>query len=243
MKNLFLITALTAAFTFTSCENENDSALENDTQRVATAIANVKSIANVHGSVWTISSFVDDGRDETALFQGYTFEFLENDMFLVTTPDGMTLNGRWKVERDDDNDDEADDDGDDDFYDDVEFDIVISGNDIISLINDDHEVFAISDNEINLSDDDDDDDNERINVNELPQAAQNYLTQNFAGVQVCYVEVEEDDDEDYKYEVQLINGLELYFNSTGDLVDQEMSDDRGCDDTNDIDRIIFTRVS
>ncbi|MEN8816632.1 MAG: PepSY-like domain-containing protein [Nonlabens sp.] len=155
----------------------------------------------------------------------------------------MMINGNWEVDRDDDDHDEADDDGDDDFYDDIELDIDINGLNPIDLLDDDHEIFNITDNEIILSDDDSDDNDIRIEVTDLPQAAQDYLTQNHNGVQVCYVEEEEDNDEIYDYEVELVDGTELYFDANGNLVDQDLDDDTGCDDDgNNIDRIVFTRV-
>lgn len=243
MKKIFLITALTALVGLTSCDNDDQDTLSNEDQRIETAVANVKSAVAAPGSVWNITTFIDDGDDVTSEFSGYTFEFLDNDVFIVNTPNGMMLNGTWEVDRDDDDDDEADDDGDDDFYDDIELEIDINGMNPIDLLDDDHEIFSLNDNEIILSDDDSDDDDTRIEVSDLPQAAQDYLTQNHAGVQVCYVEEEDDNDEDYVYEVELVDGTELYFDAAGNLVEQDMDDDPGCDDDNDIDRIVFTRVS
>ena len=37
-------------------------------------------------------------KDDTALFSGYTFEFNDNNVWLIHLPDGSTLTGAWKVD-------------------------------------------------------------------------------------------------------------------------------------------------
>lgn len=159
MKKIFLITAIVSTIFTTSCSEEGEDINTQEEQRIASAVLIVSETAAVSGSTWSISSFIDDGEDITNIFDGYTIEFVEGGTLVVNTPNGV-FTGSWEIDRDEDDDDEADDDGDDDFYDDIEFEIEIAGDDALDELDDDYEVFSVTDNEIVLADDDEDDDDD-----------------------------------------------------------------------------------
>lgn len=79
-------------------------------------------------------------------------------------------------------------------------------------------------------------DNDDINLSfdQLPQQIKDYLENNHPNDPFCKAEMEEDDDEPYKYEVELQSGIELYFRADFSLYTQEADDDPcGSDDWND----------
>jgi hypothetical protein len=47
--------------------------------------------------VYTITKFTDTGDDETAQFNGYTFEFQADGDFIATTGGGTVFNGSWDL--------------------------------------------------------------------------------------------------------------------------------------------------
>ena len=47
--------------------------------------------------IYVIRRFIDTGDDETAQFNGYTFEFQADGDFIATTNTGAVFSGRWRV--------------------------------------------------------------------------------------------------------------------------------------------------
>ena len=47
--------------------------------------------------IYTITKFIDTGDDETAQFNGYTFEFQADGDFIATTNTGAVFNGFWDL--------------------------------------------------------------------------------------------------------------------------------------------------
>lgn len=47
--------------------------------------------------VYTIFKFIDTGDDETAQFNGYTFEFKADGSLIATTNTGVVSNGSWDL--------------------------------------------------------------------------------------------------------------------------------------------------
>ncbi len=75
------------------------------------------------------------------------------------------------------------------------------------------------------------DDDRYIDPSDLPQNIREFIEENYPSQFITLVEVEDDDDEEYKYEVYLNNGFELYFDEFGNLVDIDTDDDdSGSDD-------------
>ena len=88
--------------------------------------------------------------------------------------------------------------------------------------------FKINIKEIELEFDDDfcdDSDDINLSFSELPQEIKNYLENNYPNDPFCKAEQEEDDDEPYKYEVELASGLEIYFRSDFSVYAIETDDD------------------
>ena len=84
-------------------------------------------------------------------------------------------------------------------------------------------------------DDYDGDNDVYIPADSLPQAILTYLDQNYPGIAIRYAEREGDDDEPYRYEVELVNGIELYFDDDGTFLFADADyDDDGYNDDDDI---------
>src|SRR6187549_2441422 len=47
--------------------------------------------------LYKINKFIDTGDDETAQFNGYTFEFQADGDFIATTNNGTVFNGSWSL--------------------------------------------------------------------------------------------------------------------------------------------------
>lgn len=58
---------------------------------------------------WRITSFIDSGKDETAHFTGYTFQFQDNGN-LTATNGSLTHTGHWSIQQDGSQDDNPDSD-------------------------------------------------------------------------------------------------------------------------------------
>lgn len=87
----------------------------------------------------------------------------------------------------------------------IEFEYATSGKPLIGA--------AKSNDDINLS------------FEELPAEIQTYLTTNYPNDAFCKAELEEDDDDPYKYEVELNSGLEIYFRADFSVYATEQDDD------------------
>ncbi|WP_222983409.1 hypothetical protein [Flagellimonas meishanensis] len=88
-----------------STDSEND-----DNGNLAQLQADVEEITNTATSAtWTVTNFVDSGKNETADFNGYGFTFNE-DGSLVADNGSTTVTGTWSVTIDDDSSDDSNDD-------------------------------------------------------------------------------------------------------------------------------------
>ncbi len=85
---------------------------------------------------WMVSLYMDDNKDETSDFFGYTFDFNSDGTLKVTLPSGVTNNGAWSF------DDSS-----------SKYKITISGNDKLDKINDDWLIVSKSNDLIELKDD------------------------------------------------------------------------------------------
>lgn len=92
------------------------------------------------------------------------------------------------------------------------------------------EGFGIPGGSSGSSDDDDDD----LSFDELPDEIVAYLDENYPNDPFCKGELEDDDDDPYRYEIELQSGTEIYFRE--DLSVYAIDpDDEGCDDDYDDD--------
>lgn len=140
----------------TSCDNDDDGDGDGlNNQFDSTDVTSLQNAAQ-NGS-WRITRFVDDGEDETSVFDGFVFSFGTDGS--ISADNGTNLfNGTWRVELDDDDDDDDMDDNDD-----LEFYLTFStSNEDFDDLTEDWEVLEFSDTRIRLGDDDDDDDDDLL---------------------------------------------------------------------------------
>ena len=84
MKKL-LLPALLLALIFPACKHSGSDDLTPDDLQLS-------------GTKWVVSYFWDKDKDETNDFNGYSFEFKDNDVLIAYLPDGSTKTGRWFVQ-------------------------------------------------------------------------------------------------------------------------------------------------
>lgn len=106
-KNIFKLVMASMVLLTASCSKDNEN---DDMANLAQLQADVEEINNtaVTGP-WTVTNFVDSGRNETADFEGYGFSF-NQDGSLVADNGSVTVTGTWSVTIDDDSDDDSSDD-------------------------------------------------------------------------------------------------------------------------------------
>ena len=134
MKNrIFLTAILTLSLILTSCSS--DDVVDIDS-------ANIQQVADVAKSGnWRISSYIDSGTNETADYNGYTFDFADGGQ-LSATNGTNTYNGTWSVTNDSSSSSQ----------DDVDFNIFFSAPDNFEELSDDWEIVSISSTKIELID-------------------------------------------------------------------------------------------
>ncbi|WP_236641974.1 hypothetical protein [Dokdonia sinensis] len=149
MKNLKWNTSVLSAMvlgllSFSSCETDDNSDSSENNQVEVSA---VNSVATASGT-WRVSSYIDDGENETSDYNGYDFTF-GDDGVLTATNGTTTLVGTWSVSRDDDS---SDDDGSSDS--DVDFNIFfnVSDDNDFDDLNDDWDIVSVDDDTIVLID-------------------------------------------------------------------------------------------
>lgn len=78
--------------------------------------------------------------------------------------------------------------------------------------------------------DDDDEDDVLLNISDLPASILDFVRQNYPNTTIVQAEYERDGRE--AYEITLSNGIELYFDESGDFLyqDDDDDDDDDCDD-------------
>ncbi|TAI49851.1 hypothetical protein EW142_07420 [Flagellimonas allohymeniacidonis] len=98
---------------------------------------------------WRITQFIDDGRDETSDFDGFTFTF-NADGSVVAENGTLSFTGSWFIKLDDSSLDDDDD------SDELEFNVSFSLSNDFDELSEDWYVIEYSSNSIRLLDDDDD---------------------------------------------------------------------------------------
>ncbi|MCW5515726.1 hypothetical protein [Muriicola sp. Z0-33] len=106
-KNIFKLTFASLILLVTACTTDSES---DEIPNLVQLQADVEEITNtaVIGP-WIITNFVDSGKNETADFEGYGFNF-NQDGSLVADNGNMTVTGTWSVTIDDDSNENSDDD-------------------------------------------------------------------------------------------------------------------------------------
>ncbi len=83
---------------FVSCSSDDDSNNNNDDQ-----FANIVNL--LPQGTWRVSSFIDDGNNQTEAFESFTFEFNENGQ-VIATNDVLSEIGSWSYDSSDDSSDD-----------------------------------------------------------------------------------------------------------------------------------------
>ena len=159
-KHLLKFGILAAGLLITACSSDSEN---DDATNLAQLQADVEELTQTARSgEWTITNFVDDGKNETADFAGYDFTF-NPDGTLVADNGTNTIVGTWSITIDDHSSDDSSDDSDDDgMYDDdsdddeIEFNIFFASPETFNELSEDWEIISYSSDMIQLIDDDDD---------------------------------------------------------------------------------------
>lgn len=139
MKKLNFLLAGLIAFGAASCSDDDSNSTSVNGN--ATAIRN-----NMKSGTWSITSYTDDGEDETHHFAAYDFTFGENGV-LTATNGTDTYTGLWSVTDDSSGDD------DDNGSDDIDFNIGFTSPVVFAdELTDDWDVESRTGNRITLID-------------------------------------------------------------------------------------------
>ena len=109
-KSILNIGLFLAAISFTACTTDSDNNDENfDLVQLQADVEEITTTAT--SGWWTITKFVDSGKNETSDFAGYGFSF-NADGSLVADNGSTTISGSWSISIDDDtSDDDSDSSG------------------------------------------------------------------------------------------------------------------------------------
>lgn len=106
-KKIFKLTILSLVLLTAACSTDSEN---EDISNFAELQADVEEINNTAMTgPWTVTNFVDSGKNETADFEGYGFSF-NQDGSLVANNGSATVTGTWSVTIDDNSDDDSNDD-------------------------------------------------------------------------------------------------------------------------------------
>ncbi|MFC3879710.1 hypothetical protein ACFOSV_05965 [Algoriphagus namhaensis] len=130
MKNLIYAFVLT--FLLFSCDDEDKDPILNASEE--------ELVNTVENSVWRISLFIEDGKDETSDYSGITFNFLPAGKIEAFNGGQLMEEGTWKTLRDDGK---------------LEFWITFTQNEILEEISDDWYVLSMTATKIEMEDDND----------------------------------------------------------------------------------------
>lgn len=106
-KNIFKLAIVSMVLLTAACTTDSE---KDDMANLAQLQADVEEITNTAMTgTWSITNFVDSGKNETADFEGYSFSF-NLDGSLVADSGSVTVTGTWSLTIDDDPDDDSNDD-------------------------------------------------------------------------------------------------------------------------------------
>lgn len=106
-KNIIYLGIFLAVVSFTACTTDGENNENTDFARLQADVEEITNTATT--GPWTITNFVDSGKNETADFTGYGFSFNE-DGSLVADNGSITVTGSWSITIDDDTSDDSSDD-------------------------------------------------------------------------------------------------------------------------------------
>ncbi|HMC98965.1 MAG TPA: hypothetical protein VKH37_02395 [Ferruginibacter sp.] len=88
----FAVAAIIVANTTTSCTKNDDNSISSQ----VAALVQTAQTGN-----WKITSYIDNGVDETNHYTGYTFQFTSGGTVVATKTGATTVNGTWSGGNDD----------------------------------------------------------------------------------------------------------------------------------------------
>ena len=137
MRRLSLLTAGVFLFVLgTSCNSDDDNGSVNN--------GSINAITNTaKAGTWKITTFSEDGNDETSHFTGYNFTFGNNNV-LTATNGTDTYTGTWSVAASDSDDDNPGDD--------IDFNIGFASPQDFNDLSDDWHILEYSSTAIKLID-------------------------------------------------------------------------------------------
>lgn len=89
-----VLVVLTGLF-FASCSKDNSVVPASADEQVSTLVD--VAMKQVSPGIYKIQKFIDTGGNETAQFNGYTFNFMANGVLKVTTGNGQVFTGSWNL--------------------------------------------------------------------------------------------------------------------------------------------------
>lgn len=138
IKSLVLPVALFLSVIFMSCEKSDDS----DDNLTAVDVNDIKS--SIASGSWSVTSFEEDGIDQTSNFNGYGFEFLSEGSINVSNGSN-SFSGAWSITSDSSSSDDDSSDSDD-----VDFNIFFSSPSDFQEISEDWEIVSYNNSRIEL---------------------------------------------------------------------------------------------
>ena len=132
INRIVLSVFLLSVIIVTSCTSEDNGGIIIDTSNIQQMSETAKS------GTWRITSFVDSGKNETANFTGYDFNFNDNGT-LSATKDPNTINGTWSITN-----------GSSSNSSNVDFDIAFASPNNFEELSEDWDIVSISNSKIDL---------------------------------------------------------------------------------------------
>jgi hypothetical protein len=120
-----------------ACNDDDDSSVNNTNPAIA------EIVNTVNQGTWRISTYTDDGVDETGHFTGYVFTFDDNNV-LTATNQVNTYTGTWSVTDSNSNDDSPESD--------VDFNISFAAPANFAELTDDWDILSRTGDRIRLVD-------------------------------------------------------------------------------------------
>jgi hypothetical protein len=131
-----ILAMLVMAFATAACDDNDNNKRDSRAKQ-----AEVEKTAGA--GQWRITSFMEDGVDETQDFNGYIFEF-DSGSVLTATNGSNNLVGTWTVTGDDSGDDDMDE------LDDLDFNIAFTNPSAFQELSEDWEIVSVSNTKIEL---------------------------------------------------------------------------------------------
>lgn len=96
--NRFWLAVAAIFFTLLSCNKSGVATPDNTVDYLsANLLPGESAVTDVSPGIYQIARFIDTGDDETAQFNGYTFDFQSDNDLIATDAAGNVYNGTWRL--------------------------------------------------------------------------------------------------------------------------------------------------